>query len=446
MTLVGRSFGVIKFSPHRDRGAAVDIALPRTEQSTGVGHRDFDVDFDPELPVEADLKRRDFTINAMARNLTTGAIIDPYGGQADLKRRVLRQVFPEAFPEDPLRLIRAVQFAARLNFTIEDETWQAMREHAHLIATVSPERVIEELRKLMTAEKPSQGFRLMRDCGLLEAILPELASLAGIKQDKMPGEDVFDHTMRVLDAARGDPAIEHAGDLDLLFAALLHDLGKGTTARYHEPSKRVVFFGHQIVSKKMARRWMQRMKITAIGVDPDRVCTLIEHHMFETKAFFTDRAIRRFIAKVGPELIHLLLDLRLADNRGGKHPHGIKGVLRLRKRITEEMERKPPFGPGDLAIDGNDIMSAGIPEGPRIGRALAQLVNLVLDNPELNSREQLLALVSNMREDAHSDEAGDARGGTHGSGEEGAEGGKAGRRGGSLRRKGKTRQGAQKIP
>ena len=108
VTLVGRSFGVIKFIPHQDRDLAIDIALPRKEKSTGVGHRDFDVDFDPELPVEEDLGRRDFTINAMARGLATGAIIDPFGGQEDLKRRTLRQVFPRAFPEDPLRLVRAI--------------------------------------------------------------------------------------------------------------------------------------------------------------------------------------------------------------------------------------------------------------------------------------------------------------------------------------------------
>ena len=207
VTLIGRSFGVVKFTPHGERAATVDIALPRKEMSTGEGHRDFEVDFDPELAVEDDLGRRDFTINAMARNLNDGKIIDPFNGQKDLKERTLRQVFHDAFKEDPLRLMRAVQFAARLNLKIEDKTWEAMREHAPLIKTVSKERIAEEIGKLMTAEKPSHGFRLMRDCGLLKHVLPELEAIVGIDQNKQPGEDVFDHTMRVLDAARGDSAI-----------------------------------------------------------------------------------------------------------------------------------------------------------------------------------------------------------------------------------------------
>jgi len=398
VTLIGRSFGVIKFTPHGERAATVDIALPRKEMSTGEGHRDFEVDFDPELAVEEDLGRRDFTINAMARDLKSGRLIDPHGGQEDLKNCLLRQVFPNAFKEDPLRLMRAVQFAARLNLNIDDQTWEAMREHAPLIKTVSKERIAEEIGKLMTAEKPSRGFEIMRNCGLLTHILPELEAIVGIDQDKQPGEDVFDHTMRVLDATRGDPAIKNSGNLDLMFAALLHDIGKSKTKRFHEPSERVVFFGHQIASKRMARRWLEQNRISTLGVDADTVCKLIEHHMFETKAYFTDKAIRRFIAKVSPELIFMLMDLRLADNRGGKHPAGIKGVQKLTKRIKAEMDRKPPFGPKDLAIGGHDLMALGFPEGPQIGQALNSLVQLVLDTPELNTKEQLLALAKNMRE------------------------------------------------
>jgi hypothetical protein len=268
----------------------------------------------------------------------------------------------------------------------------------------------------------------MRDAGLLKHVLPELAALVGIEQDKMPGDDVFAHTMKALDAARGDRAVAHAGDLDLMLATLLHDVGKARTGRYHEPTKRVVFFGHQIASKKLARRWMERMRMTTVGADIERVGTLIEHHMFETKAFFTDKAIRRFISKVGKDLVFMLLDLRLVDNRGGKHPQGIRGVQKLRKRIKEELERKPPFGPKDLALDGNDIMGAGFSEGPQVGRVLARLVDLVLDVPELNTREQLLALVKNMRENPNPNEPPPPTGRTHGQGQESQEGGKADQR------------------
>jgi hypothetical protein len=241
---------------------------------------------------------------------------------------------------------------------------------------------------------------MMAECGLLGRIFPELEAIKGIEQDKQPGDDVYGHTMRALDAARHDHAILNRGNLELMFSVLLHDTGKAVTSKYHEPAQRVVFFGHQLASARMARRILKRLKIETIGVNPKNVVNLIENHMFETKAFFSDKAIRRFINKVGCGNIFMLIDLRLADNRGGKHPHGIKGVEKLRKRIQEELDKKPPFGPADLAIDGHDIMEAGVPEGPFIGALLAHLVDLVLDDPAFNTREQLLALLPDLRENA----------------------------------------------
>ncbi|MBI4125510.1 MAG: polynucleotide adenylyltransferase, partial [Deltaproteobacteria bacterium] len=165
-----------------------------------------------------------------------------------------------------------------------------------------------------------------------------------------------------------------------------------------DPTKdRIVFYGHQIVSKRMASRWMQRMKVTGAGVDPEKVKTIVYHHMFETKSYFTDKAVRRFIQKVGPDLIFKLLDLRLADNRGGKHPRSIQGVLKMRARVQEILAQKPPFGPKDLALNGHDLMALGVPEGPPLGKILKQLVEMVLDDPKLNTKEQLTAIVKEMR-------------------------------------------------
>ncbi|MFH1829770.1 MAG: HD domain-containing protein [Pseudomonadota bacterium] len=395
---VGKSFGVIKFCPHRAKELAVDIALPRRELSTGDGHRDFDVNFDPEITVEEDLGRRDFTINAMAISLADGKLIDPFGGSGDLDKRILKIVFPKAFEEDPLRLLRAIQFAARFELKIDEQTWKAMCKNAHLISTVSGERIGMEIVKLMSAPKPSIGFDLMDESGLLKVVLPELVAIKGIEQDKQPGDDVYGHTMRALDAARADSAIEHKGDLEVMFATLLHDIGKARTARFHPPSKRIVFFGHQIVSLKLTRKVTERLKLSGVGINTSNVLKLIENHMFETNASFTDRAIRRFVAKVGKDLIFKLLDVRLADNRGGKHPYGIKGVSRLRSRIYEELAKKPPFGPQDLAINGHDLMKEGIPEGPALGAVIEKLVEQVLDDPGLNTQEQLLALAKQMME------------------------------------------------
>lgn len=397
VALVGKAFGVLKFTPHQTPQTTFDIALPRKEISTGVHHRDFEVSHDPQLPVVEDLARRDFTINAMAYDLQREKLIDPLAGQKDLQNKILRMVFDAAFEEDPLRLVRAVQFTARFHLTIEEKTLKAMRQHAGLITTVSAERIIEEIQKLFRADRPSQGFEIMRETGLLGKIFPELEGLISIAQDKRPGDDVYQHTLRVIDAARSDPYVNHAGDLELMLAALFHDVGKAKTRQFDQTKDRIVFYGHQIVSKRLASRWLQKMKVTTVGVDPEKVKTMIVHHMFETKSYFTDKAVRRFIHKVGQDLIFKLLDLRLADNRGGKHPRSIQGVLKMRGRVKEILSQKPPFGPKDLALNGHDLMALGIPAGPQMGKLLKQLVEMILDDPKLNTKEQLTAIVKEMR-------------------------------------------------
>lgn len=165
--LIGRAFGVIQFHPRRWDAAPIDIALPRTEISTGVGHRDFDVSFDHTLPIETDLGRRDFTMNALAIDLADGHMIDPFGGRADLDNGLLRQVSPHSFPEDPLRMLRGVQLAARFGLTIEPGTQQAMVTHADTIRTIAPERIAEELHKLFQATSPASGFVVMQTTGAI---------------------------------------------------------------------------------------------------------------------------------------------------------------------------------------------------------------------------------------------------------------------------------------
>lgn len=255
--MVGKSFGVLKFKPQGGH-SEFDIALPREERSTGQGHRDFEVTFDPGLPVEKDLARRDFTINAMARNLKTGELIDPFGGQEDLKKKIIRQVFPKAFEEDPLRMLRAIQFTARFKLQIEPTTLEAIKIHAPLITSVSPERVIEEIRKLFMAEKPSLGFFLMKETGLLPLLFPDLQTMIGVPQPKKKGGDVFEHTMLVLDASKSSPDVEQAGDLEIMLAALFHDAGKPATYRVSPGGDKVTFYGHQIISKKIALKWMRK--------------------------------------------------------------------------------------------------------------------------------------------------------------------------------------------
>lgn len=196
--LVGKSFGIIKFRAHDNPDSEIDIALPRTEISTGIGHREFSVQSDPFLPLVKDLGRRDFTINAMAYDLKRLESVDPFGGMQDLEAKQIRTVFANSFTEDPLRILRAVQFAARLGFTIEDTTMAQLKTHAALIDSVAKERVIDEIRKLFMASKPSLGFDLMRDTGVLQFVFPDVFNMIGVTQPNKNNEDVYTHTMKVL--------------------------------------------------------------------------------------------------------------------------------------------------------------------------------------------------------------------------------------------------------
>jgi len=380
--LVGRSFGVIKFTEHRhDQSFTFDVALPRREHSTGVGHKDFSVDFDPQLPVEVDLTRRDFTINAMAVALDNEQLIDPLGGLTDLHEGRLRMTSPESFSEDPLRMLRAIQFAARFEFDIEQETFAAIRAQATLIRTVSAERISEELVKMLTrSERPSIGFRLMYQCGLLGEILPELDACVGVTQ---PGGfhayDVFEHTVRCVDAC--------GKKLELRLAALFHDIEKPRSKRLTEDG--ATFYGHETLGAETARLVMARLRFA--NDQTDQVVTLVDRHMFTTAV--TDKGLRRLVRKVGVDLIYDLLDLRRADvvaqGMGGR----TDDVDVFELQIREELLRKPPFSYSDLALDGHDIMAMfDIGQGPLVGKILEYLLEQVLDNPESNTRESLETL------------------------------------------------------
>ncbi|GIX47563.1 MAG: HDIG domain-containing protein [Candidatus Tectimicrobiota bacterium] len=387
--LTGRAFGVIKFLPQGWEGPPIDIALPRTEVSTGVGHRDFVVTFDHTLPVETDLQRRDFTINAMALELPSGRLIDPFGGQQDLARRLLRQVSPRAFPEDPLRILRGVQLAARFALQVDPETQQAMQACAALITTVAPERIAEELRKLFQAPQPSRGFALMQEVGLLGHILPELARLAELPE-ATGASSLFARTLRRLDAVQGSPLLEHRGELDLLLAALFYDSGRAE-APPAAPAAEVA-----ARSARLARQRLEALKMTTIGVQPKRVEALIAASAFDPVALASDAALRHFASRLGAEMALRVLELRLADSLGNGPPEAQTPFLHLRQRLHAQLARQVPLGLPQLAVNGHDLQRLGIPPGPRLGRILNALLHHVLDNPACNTRDHLLALADEI--------------------------------------------------
>jgi tRNA nucleotidyltransferase (CCA-adding enzyme) len=379
--LVGKSFGVIKFAPFKrfDGENVFDIAIPRKEISTGPAHRDFKVEYDHNLGVENDLARRDFTINAMAEDLSTGELVDPFGGRKDIKKGLIRITNPDSFKEDPLRMLRGIQFAARFEFELEEKTMQSLKENVDLIATVSAERIQEELNKLLLKAKyPSSGFRLMQNVGLLEKTLPELASGVGVDQ---PGGyhayDVFEHSILTVDFAPRDVVIR--------LAALFHDISKPET-KVPTPDG-ATFYGHEKKASRVTQHALSRLRYSNQIIE--QVSLLVDKHMFTTAV--TDKGLRRLIRKMGEELVFSLLELRRADVMAQGKGGNTKDVDELEERIRLELERKPPFGLKDLEVNGGDIMNTfNIPPSPLVGQILNYLLEMVLDDPELNQKERLL--------------------------------------------------------
>jgi tRNA nucleotidyltransferase (CCA-adding enzyme) len=386
VNLVGKSFGVIKFTPPSRR--TVDVSLPRTEFSTGTAHRDFSVKFDPHLPVEKDLERRDFTINSMALHLGTRALVDPLGGRVDLERRLLRVNRRDSFLEDPLRILRGVQLMARLGFAVEDDTRADMRKHAALLGNVSAERVRDELHKMLEfASEPSRGFLLMHEEGILPFLLPELDATFGEEQNEFHPDDVFMHSLKSCDRARPE--------LHLRWSALLHDIGKKEMKRIIDG--RTVFYRHEEASARDADAILERLRCTREL--RRKVVSLIEHHMFNITDDWSDAAVRRFIVRAGRENLDDLLALREADGLSRGDTAVIAQNAAIRRRLEGVLASDAAFKMKDLAIGGADIMEAtGIGEGPEVGGILRRLFEVVLENPEENTRERLLELVRSWKE------------------------------------------------
>jgi tRNA nucleotidyltransferase (CCA-adding enzyme) len=386
VNLVGKSFGVIKFTP--PSRPTVDVSLPRTEFSTGIAHRDFSVRFDPRLPVEKDLERRDFTVNSMALHLGTGLVVDPLGGRGDLEKRLLRVNRRDSFPEDPLRILRGVQIMARLEFSVEEETRADMRRNAPLLASVSAERVRDELNKLLErAEKPSRGFVLMHEEGILSFVLPELEATFGVEQNEFHPDDVFMHSLKSCD--RSKPA------LHLRWSALLHDIGKKEMKRVVDG--RTVFYRHEEASARDADAILERLRYPREL--REKVVALVIHHMFNITDDWSDAAVRRFVVRAGRENLDDLLALREADGLSREDGAVVAQNAAIRKRFDFVLASEAAFKIGDLAIGGEDVMeSLGIGEGPDVGRIMRMLLDAVLEHPEYNTREKLVSLAGELRE------------------------------------------------
>ena len=383
--LVGASFAVIKLTTEH---GTVDIALPRHERSLGPGHREFQVQSGPGISLETDLARRDFRMNMLARALPEGDLIDPYGGVADIKAKRIDILTPQSFREDPLRMLRACQFAARFDYAASEGVRQAMREAAPLVTTVAAERVGEELGKLLClANRPSVGLELMRETGLLLSIWPELLEGYGVPQNEFHAFDVYRHNLETADAAP-------PGDLILRLAALLHDVGKPKVKDGPH------FYRHEHVGEALARSMLQRVRFSNDVIST--VAHLVRQHMFTADPGLSGAAVRRFIRRIGPANLKRQFGLRQADIVGSGLPKRDDSNEAFARRVHEEVDRKPPFSIRDLRIDGLEILAImrrlqltgpDFTGDPRIGAALRYALEQVTEHPNDNEPGRLAAMV-----------------------------------------------------
>jgi poly(A) polymerase/tRNA nucleotidyltransferase (CCA-adding enzyme) len=336
--------------------------------------------------LKEDVCRRDFTINGLAYDVERDEVLDYVDGIADINRKIIRTIGEplERFSEDGLRTYRACRFAARLDFIIEERTFDAILKTHHIAQLVSIERIRDEFNKLLETGRPSAGIEYMRNSGLLDLFLPELSQCYGVTQNRYHIHDVYYHSLYSCDAAPAD-------NIKIRLAALLHDIGKVSTKRAGEDGDST-FYNHEVIGAKMVRKIMKRMKYS--NDDCDKVNNLILNHMFHYTDDWSDGAVRRFMRKAGIENIDDLISLRLADRKGNGSREGLPvPIVKLQERIAKVIEDENAITVKDLKINGNTLMEHfNLRPGPTIGKILNELLEHVLDDPDVNEPDILLSM------------------------------------------------------
>jgi len=343
--------------------------------------------------VEEDLARRDFTVNAIAFDPISRDFCDPFQGREDLERRVLRAVGNPSlrFAEDGLRVMRAARFAATLGFRLESMTMAAIHGSLETFAKVSRERIRDELFKIMSAPEPSRAFRIMAETGMLEIVSPELDRMVGCEQNRWHAFDVWEHTLRVVDACPSDPVLR--------MGALFHDVGKPVVKSTHPKTGEPFFSGHEEVGAEMATEIAVRLRFSK--GERERIVHLVRHHFVQFDPSWTDSAVRRWVRKVDLGNVSSVLTLARADVVGkGPAEAGLDASVfdELEARVSRlQSESALPTSTNSLAVNGQDIMNRlGIRPGPEVGRILAALLEAVTDDPEINTRDQLLQMATDL--------------------------------------------------
>lgn len=372
---------VVEVTPYRKEGAYSDQRHPDK------------IEFIDSI--EEDLKRRDFTMNAVAGYVKDGSItkaIDPFEGIKDIKDKIVRAVGSpsDRFSEDALRMLRAIRFVAQLGFMIESDTSQAIVSCKTLIGSVSRERIRDEFNKIIMSDSPMIALAMAQKLGILDIILPELTAAIGIEQTQAHKYDVFEHLLRSLQCAA-----DKKYDLETRIAALFHDISKPETRRFSRETQQYTFYGHEVVGSRVTKKILTRFNYPSKVID--KVVSLVRWHMFfsDTEQI-TLSAVRRMITNVGRENIWDLMNVRICDRIGTGRPK--EDPYRLRKyHAMIEQALRDPISVGMLKIDGKRLMEVTHETpGPRLGFMLHALLEQVLENPDLNTPEKLEDMAINM--------------------------------------------------
>lgn len=364
-------------------GHHYEITTLRGETSYSDGRRPDAVHFVEEI--ESDLARRDFTINALAVDPESGALIDPFGGQKDLDGKIIRAVGKamDRFSEDGLRVLRAARFSATLEFDLAPETFAAIEPTLDTFRKVSAERVRDEWIKTMKAKKPSRAFDVMRISGILGVSCPELLEGVGMEQNRWHTFDVWRHGMECMDACVGDPVLR--------IAALLHDVGKPRSRAFSDKTQDWTFYHHDQIGAEIADPICARLRFS--NDERQRIVALVRHHLFHYDRW-SDAAVRRWIRRVGKDRIEDLYALGEADIRGKApetDPASLAPLAALKAHVEKVLAEGAALSTRDLAIDGHTLIKElGIAPGRVIGEILESLLEDVTTDPTLNERTALL--------------------------------------------------------
>jgi tRNA nucleotidyltransferase (CCA-adding enzyme) len=358
---------------------AIDVALPRRESKKGRGHKGFEVRGDPEMSIAEAARRRDFTINAISWDPLTDAYEDPHEGRADLDRRLLRAVDPQTFGDDSLRVLRAVQFAARFEFALDETTAALCR--AIPLDDLPAERIQGEIEKLLlAAARPSIGFALALDLGVIHTILTEMAPLVGCAQEPEwhPEGDVWTHTLMVIDKARAPNAdLDRPRLLTVMLGAVCHDLGKPATTAVIDG--RIRSLNHEDAGVEPTLALLDRLNIhTVDGFDVrTQVVGLVAHHlkpgMFHKAPNVGDGAFRRLAQKVDLELLARLARADCLGRTGAFDCSAMDWFLDRARLLGVEHQPPAPL------LQGRHLLALGVPPGPRMGNILKQVYERQLD-------------------------------------------------------------------